>query len=611
MRTRAVVCAVAIAFVFAVVTASAPAASSSVVVTLDVASATTIDPNLCLTGSPGRTVFGSVQPDVPVVTSSDCEVAFGSTNDTASLRISQRDGSGRALFLPSDLRMDVDGFNAPSGYFSTSWSTGGPHEDYFEDVAESPDGSLVAVGRRETPTGSDLLVARFTEDGALDTAGFNAPDGWIAVAIGGTDAEGNHVEVQPDGAVVVWGDADINDPFVARFTAAGQLDTTGFASPNGYYRISTTVLEATGTLQPDGKVLLAYDATTNARVVRLTSAGVLDTATFGSGTGGSTISWGGSPDFQATGVAVDESGRIVIAGWHWASSGITTARWLSDGTPDTSWNAGVAYRHVDPMPGQNQTYNAMLRQPDGKLVLAGSVVVGDRDGYVVRLAADGTLDTAGFGGGTGAVQLDATSGAYDTLFGITYSNHDDGLVAVGITRNNLQSPNRVWKLEPDGDLDLGWGGGDGILPLATLDGAWDDEPGGVTFTGEGGIVVAASRWGGATNDDAAITRIDNAWVADYVDGATDFDQGESAFGACVRNLASGATAVWAEAGSCTATDSAVFWHGIPTTPTTIAQSPNLQDAAIVRLRFGVRAAVDQQPGSYMAPITFEVIAPAA
>jgi photosystem II stability/assembly factor-like uncharacterized protein len=80
-------------------------ASGGSVVSATVPSATAIDVAACLPGVLGSTHFGVVLPGTTAVTGSDCSVAFGSSNDTAQLRVMQEDGSGTAMrrfaFVPA------------------------------------------------------------------------------------------------------------------------------------------------------------------------------------------------------------------------------------------------------------------------------------------------------------------------------------------------------------------------------------------------------------------------------------------------------------------------------------------------------------------------------
>lgn len=111
-------------------TAPGMGASSSVTVTFDVASSVSIT-NGCR--SAAATAFGTVQPGTPVLTATDssiCRVQFESTNDSAMLRIGQRDGIDRAMQRAG------------------AWtSSGSASSEYVQSVAAITSLVRVAVGR--------------------------------------------------------------------------------------------------------------------------------------------------------------------------------------------------------------------------------------------------------------------------------------------------------------------------------------------------------------------------------------------------------------------------------------------------------------------------------
>ena len=92
--------ALVVAIASAFVAASAPAATSSTVVTMTVPSATYVNAGGCLPGVAGKTSSGTVLPGTSAVTTTDCVVEFGSSNDTSMLRMFQSDAGGDAM-LPS------------------------------------------------------------------------------------------------------------------------------------------------------------------------------------------------------------------------------------------------------------------------------------------------------------------------------------------------------------------------------------------------------------------------------------------------------------------------------------------------------------------------------
>ena len=81
----------------------------------------------------------------------------------------------------------------------------GGGDDVGEDLAVQADGRIVVVGRGTTGALSDFAVARFDEDGDVDT-GFGENGAVTADFHGGADF-GQDVALQPDGKIVAAGHA--------------------------------------------------------------------------------------------------------------------------------------------------------------------------------------------------------------------------------------------------------------------------------------------------------------------------------------------------------------------------------------------------------------------
>ncbi|MBC7461223.1 MAG: hypothetical protein H7287_07665 [Thermoleophilia bacterium] len=76
---------------------SVQGASATSTIGVTVLPSTQLDTTGCVPNTAGVTLFGSVTAGSSTVTSADCVVAFGSSNDTSMLRVAQEDGAGRAL----------------------------------------------------------------------------------------------------------------------------------------------------------------------------------------------------------------------------------------------------------------------------------------------------------------------------------------------------------------------------------------------------------------------------------------------------------------------------------------------------------------------------------
>jgi uncharacterized delta-60 repeat protein len=107
----------------------------------------------------------------------------------------------------------------------------------------------------------------------------------------------------------------------------------------------------------------------------------------------------GSRNFdEARAVAIQADGKIVVAGWSFTASGgrdFALARYLSNGTLDTTFS-GDGTVLTDFGSGSEDQASALALQPKGKIVLAG---VSNEDFALARYLPNGTLDTSFSGDG--------------------------------------------------------------------------------------------------------------------------------------------------------------------------------------------------------------------
>jgi uncharacterized delta-60 repeat protein len=144
-------------------------------------------------------------------------------------------------------------------------------------------------------------------------------------------------------------------------------------------------------MHPDGGLVVVGASSDGVFIVRLKSDGNLDSS-FGSGDGVVTTNiraaggFDGRPD-----VVVRPDGKIVVAGT--SVFEVALVRYNSNGSLDQSFGGGDGKVITDP-PGRSEVY-ALLRQPDGKLVVAGrnvSRLNSSQDFLLVRYDADGSRD---------------------------------------------------------------------------------------------------------------------------------------------------------------------------------------------------------------------------
>src|SRR5215475_9667372 len=173
------------------------------------------------------------------------------------------------------------------------------------------------------------------------------------------------------------------------FGTGGKVTTDIAHSPDGAIAIVR---------QLDEKYVVAGNSYINGHfdfaVARYNSSGTLDT-TFG--TNGKVTTDLGSPYEEATSVAVQSDGKIVVAGG--AVFGLfndfVLVRYNTNGTLDTTFGTGG--KVITNLAGVSAQAYAVSVQRDGKIVVGGQVNVdGGYDFALVRYNSNGTLD-ASFG----------------------------------------------------------------------------------------------------------------------------------------------------------------------------------------------------------------------
>ena len=313
----------------------------------------------------------------------------------------------RALALQPDGKLVVvgGGFNAdfelarynPDGSLDKSFGKGGKvntvlgDDDEANAVVLQPDGKLVAAG-------DSFALARYNADGSLDTS--FGTGGKVTTPFGYGYGDAFALVLQPDGKLVAAGESFATETgsnyefALARFNADGSLDTsfgtggkvtTAFGSDNaGAFAL---------VLQPDGKLVAAGDTRTEFALARFNADGSLDPSFGGDGRVTTAL-------FAAYALVLQPDGKLVAAGG--SPDGLALTRYNPDGSLDISFNGtGKVTTKIR----SNANADALVLQPDGKLVAAGAAVQGsnqqDRlsaDFTLVRYKPNGSLD-ASFGKG--------------------------------------------------------------------------------------------------------------------------------------------------------------------------------------------------------------------
>jgi uncharacterized delta-60 repeat protein len=279
----------------------------------------------------------------------------------------------------SDLRVAVARLN-PNGSLDPTFE--GDGKKIFSWGALSRATAVVVVtngkillGGFSGPEGGNIQVARLNANGLLDKTFGTA--GKAPVDFGGDDF-GEAMARQANGRILVAGRSSAGGAVVARLRATGMLDPD--FGGDGRVTLPGGGSASAVLVQPDRKIVVAGNASGSATmtVTRLMPNGSLDTTFDGDGT--ATIDFGSLADL-AGGAVLQPDGKIVVAGYSQADEDVAVARLNANGSPDATFGA-AGKATVDF--GVATFGNAVARQPNGRIVVAGQRTGGD-DFAVARL----------------------------------------------------------------------------------------------------------------------------------------------------------------------------------------------------------------------------------
>jgi uncharacterized delta-60 repeat protein len=249
-------------------------------------------------------------------------------------------------------------------------------------------------------------------------------------------------------------------------------------------------------------------------VIRLNSDGAIDN-TFSPVPGG----FGGA--YYGKAVAIQPDGKIVMAGTLYVANNTTdmgVARYHADGSLDSGFGTGGEV--TTDFNGLNDTASALVIQPDGKIVVAGSATnsIGS-DFALVRYNSDGQLDST-FGTG-GKVMMDF-NGLYDEVRSAAFQS-DGKIVVAGFASTKLGSTVfGLARYNPDGSLDSGFGTGGKVTTSFSLNNGEELHPANAVVVLPDGKIFAAGGSPLAGNTMPFPDTLENCLAARYNrDGSLD------------------------------------------------------------------------------------------
>jgi uncharacterized delta-60 repeat protein len=358
-----------------------------------------------------------------------------------------------------------------------------------------------------------VLVAQAGTSGIETSSSLDASfgnNGIVVTDLGGEDESANDLAVQSDGKIVAVGTVSNRDAFgVYRYQADGSLDSS-FGSGG----VVTTVVgagqcEASGVaLQSDGKIVVVGTGGTwgdsSLTVARYDIGGAPDTG-FGDGgivtlTVGSEYNWGSD-------VVIQGDGKILVAGSSvLATYDFVLARYDTHGNLDTGFG-GTGVITTD-LTGDGDFAHALALQPDGKIVVVGrGGDTSDYDFAVARYETNGDLDPAF---GSGGITVTHVSGASDDVYDVVVQ--PDGKIVVVGTAGYADLA--IVRYNADGGLDTTFAG-DGI---DTIDVYGSGDVGEAVALLPGGKIVAAGYTYSGTEDMLVVCYNTDGSLDDTFDG---------------------------------------------------------------------------------------------
>ncbi|MCS7219254.1 MAG: hypothetical protein NZ846_09850 [Thermus sp.] len=255
---------------------------------------------------------------------------------------------------------------------------------------------IVVAGYSLRGRSTELFLTRYLENGTLDTS--FGTEGRVLVQVGSGSLLvfsllflSLDLLLQPDGKLVVAGVKEMDGRavlFLRRYGANGAPDSSFGSGGEVTFTTGSHTFASALLLQPDGKLVVAGSGRNGTNhdflLMRYNPNGTLDD---GFGSGGHVFIPVGTGDDIAQALVQQPDGRLVVAGHTQTSTGpdFALVRCNPDGSLDTSFGTGGKVT-TSPGPGGDDLAFALLLQPDGRLVVAGSRKIsgGNLDHALVR-----------------------------------------------------------------------------------------------------------------------------------------------------------------------------------------------------------------------------------
>lgn len=364
--------------------------------------------------------------------------------------------------------------------------------DFGNDMAIQADGRIVVTGQAAATPSVDAGIVRYNTDGTLDTT-FDG-DGKLLTSFGTQFDAATAIAIQPDQRIVVVG--TYQSPsligFVVRLNPDGSRDLT-FGGGDGWAQALMNAVNDV-TIQPDGKIIVAGQRSLDQQAIlhRLNADGSNDTG-FGNGVAGPGTLYFQYDTFAGTehsanAVVIQPDGKIVAGGCRESGScSYGLARFNSAGQLDPTFDVDGRVNTA----GLGQVFDLVL-QSDGKIVAVGQL--GD-DMNATRYNIDGSLDTTFNVTGRISINFLGTDSARAGAL------QADGKILLAGGSGGVNPSFASARLNPDGTLDTTFSD-DGKQTIDFVTTNVQDAASGAALDSAGRLVMA-----GTANNLFAVTRL--------------------------------------------------------------------------------------------------------
>lgn len=260
----------------------------------------------------------------------------------------------------------------------------------LSSISLQNNGKIIAAGGSATGNRFGFTLSRYLSNGTLDSS-----FGTEGISFINNYSEIYSAIVLNDNSIIATGidDAD-NNIIIAKYNENGNLDSTFGDSGQAHesFKGVDATLGAAIKVQQDGKIVIAgladfidADGAYEPQILtaRFNADGSVDKNFAGKGY----VLLKGK---IANALLIQPDGKIIIGGNTGVMESFITARYLPDGSLDENYGVnGVVTTHLD----HHTSYaNALALQADGKIIAAGTKDDGDRNMLAVRYLTDGSVD---------------------------------------------------------------------------------------------------------------------------------------------------------------------------------------------------------------------------